>query len=89
MDKEQLRVNLEQLHAELQQIDSVDDNEREMLQRLAKDIREIFDREDEHSKDYSGLRARLKDAVAKLEASHPKITLLMRELIDSLNYLGI
>jgi len=31
----------------------------------------------------------LKDAVAQLEAFHPEATLLMRQVIDQLAYMGI
>ena len=47
MDKEQLRAQLEQLHAELQQVGSVDDNDRETLQKLARDIQGLLEREDD------------------------------------------
>jgi hypothetical protein len=38
---------------------------------------------------YDGLGGRLREAVAQLEASHPEATLLMRQVIDSLSYMGI
>lgn len=38
---------------------------------------------------YSGLGERLKEAVAHIEASHPELTLRMRQVIDQLAYMGI
>jgi predicted metal-dependent hydrolase len=89
MDKQKLHVQLAELDAELQQIESVDDNEREMLQKLAREIHEILEREGDHAQQYSGLGERLRESIAQLEASHPRITLLMRQLIDQLSPLGI
>ena len=89
MDKQKLRRQLEQLHAELQQVESRDSNEREMLQKLAKDVREILERGEEHTQHYSGLGEQLRESVAQLEASHPRVTMLMRQAIDQLAYMGI
>ena len=38
---------------------------------------------------YEGLGDRLKEAVARLEASHPAATMLMRRVIDQLSFMGI
>jgi hypothetical protein len=89
MDNQQLRSQLEQLHAELQQVDVLDDNEREMLRSLEREIRETLERGEEHPQHYSGLDERLRGAVVQLEASHPRTTMLMRQVIDQLAFMGI
>lgn len=89
MNNEQLRAQLEQLHAELQQADAIDPQQREMLQGRANDIEQLLKREEIKPHHYTGLGQRLSEDVAQLEASHPQITLLMRRVIDSLAYLGI
>jgi hypothetical protein len=89
MDKQQLRAQLEQLHAELAQVENLDSTEAAMLRDLAGDIREILEREETHPGHYTGLGERLKEAVARLEASHPRVTDVMRQVIDQLAYLGI
>lgn len=89
MNKEQLRAELEQLHAELQQTKTLDPQQREKLQTLANDIHEVLSRDEGEAQHDTGLGERLNDAVAQLEASHPRITLLLRQTIDSLAYLGI
>ena len=92
MDKETLRAQLQELHAELQQVESLDVNERQMLERLARDVEEILRREEDRtqpSQHYSSLGEQLKEVVAQVEASHPRATLLMRQLIDQLAFLGI
>jgi hypothetical protein len=90
MDKQTLHGQLEELHAELQQVESIDANEREMLESLARDVQAILNREDNHTQQhYSSLGERLKEAVAQVEASHPRTTMLMRQVIDELAYMGI
>jgi chromosome segregation ATPase len=89
MDKNKLHGQLEELHAELQQVESVDDSDREMLQRLTKDIRDVLERKDDHAEHYDQLSGRLREAIARLEASHPKATMLMTQVIDQLSYMGI
>ena len=86
MDKKQLRAHLEQLHAELQQVENGDS---ELLQKLERDLRDILGRADADTQATSGLGDRLRDAIAQLEASHPRITILMRDVIDQLAYMGI
>ncbi len=89
MDKQQLHKKLEQLHAALHQADLSESNERELLQELASDIQDILARQEDQTEHYRGLRERLNDAVARVEASHPEATLLMRQAIDQLAFLGI
>lgn len=89
MDERQLREELERLHAELRQSDSEDEGKREALRTLTSDVGEVLGRQDNRPHHYRGLRERLGESVAQLEASHPEATLLMRQVIDSLSYLGI
>jgi hypothetical protein len=89
MNNETLREQLEQLHGELSQTETVDDYQRELLKTLESDIQELLGREQNQPYHYRGLGERLNEAVAQLEASHPQVTLLMRRAIDSLAYLGV
>ena len=70
-------------------MESVGDSDREMLQRLTKDIRDVLERKDDHAEHYDQLSDRLREAIARLEASHPTATRLMRQVIDQLSYMGI
>jgi len=89
MDKQQLREQLEKLHAELQDVESLNEKDRALLQNLASEVREALNREEEHPERYNSLGERLKETVAEIEASHPRITLLMRQIIDQLAFMGI
>ena len=89
MNNEELRTQLAKLHNELHQTHALDLQQRELLQTLADEIQALLKRDEIQRHHYTSLSERLNDAVAKLEASHPQITLLMRQTIDSLAYLGI
>jgi hypothetical protein len=90
MDKQQLHKRLEELHAELRQVDSVDAGERETLQKLTSDIQELLARkESASSHHYKGLAERLREDIEQLEASHPQAAMLMGQVIDLLAKIGI
>ena len=89
MNSEQLREQLEHLQAELKQAEALDPQQRELLLTRANDIEQWLKREQIEPHHYRSLGERLNEDLAQLEASHPRITLLMRRAIDSLAYLGI
>ena len=84
MKNEELRTQLESLHDELHHADPLDLQQRELLKTLADEIQALLKRDEIQRHHYTSLSERLNDAVAKLEASHPQATLLMRQTIDSL-----
>lgn len=90
MDAQQLHARLHQLHTELQQIESVDADERRALQQLMADIHEILEKEEGPPiQKYGQLSERLRNNIAQLEASHPTVTMLMGQVIDALAKMGI
>lgn len=89
MDHQKLRSDLRALHVELRAINSVDEEEQRMLRLLESDIEELLARDDDNLKADPDGRQRLSDALAQVEASHPRVTLVMRQMVDSLAYLGI
>jgi hypothetical protein len=89
MNHNELRQDLTKLRAELKEIDSVDQAELEMLRRLEAEIEEVLARGDDREQSYGGLGDQISKVMAQLEASHPRTTLLMRRVIDSLAYLGV
>jgi hypothetical protein len=89
MNREQLNEQLEHLRAELRQADASDPQQRELLLTRARDIEQLLKQEEIEPHHYRSLSERLNEDLAQLEASHPQITLLMRQAIDSLSYLGI
>lgn len=89
MDHERLRNDLRKLHGELRVIKTVDASEEQLLRQLEIDIEGLLSREDGQLKPDPASLERLSGALAHVEASHPRVTLLMRQMVDSLAYLGV
>lgn len=90
MDNKQLQERLEELHSELQQIDSVDEEERRILQKVIGDINKLMaagDSDQPHV--YDRLGEGLREGIERLEASHPRTTMLMGQVVDALAKIGI
>lgn len=90
MDKQQLDNALEQLHAELQRIESVDEHERQILQKLMGDIQKLSgSAESDQYPAYERLDEGLREGIELFEASHPRATMLMGQVADALAKMGI
>ncbi len=89
MDQERLRNDLRKLYRELRSIKSTVASEEKLLRQLEADIEGLLSREDGQLKPDSDSLERLSEALAHVEASHPRVTLLMRQMVDSLSYLGV
>jgi phosphoglycerate-specific signal transduction histidine kinase len=89
MDHERLRSDFQKLHAELQAIESLDEAEQKLVRQLASDIAELLARDGDSIQPDQDSRQRLSEALAEVEALHPRVTLLMRQMVNSLAYLGI
>jgi len=90
MDKQELHSRLEHLHRELQQIESVDEGEQQLLQTLMSDIKKLIEAgEGDHHHVSDRLGEGLKEGVELFEASHPQATMLMGQVIDALAKMGI
>ncbi len=82
MEKRPLVESLERLHAQLEQTETLDDQSRQLLEHLQADIRTVLKKPSAASR--ASLRARLEDAVAQLEDSHPQLTITVQEVLDHL-----
>ena len=89
MEKQELHTTLEQLHGELQQIESVDENGRQILEKLMSDIEKLLEAGDSDQHHVARLDEGLREGIELLEASHPRATMLMGQLIDALAKIGI
>jgi hypothetical protein len=87
IDHRKLRDDLEKLHGELRAIKSLDEDEQRMLRLVEFDITELLARDDLRPDPDS--RQRLGEGLARVGASHPRVLLLLRQMVDSLAYLGI
>jgi hypothetical protein len=90
MNNEEIRKLLEQLHSEVDNIDTLDEKGRELLRDLGNDIDELLARS-ENVRDESGSATvrRLEDTISYLEVSHPTLTSTLAELLAVLSNAGI
>jgi hypothetical protein len=86
MPEKKLGELLEQLHAELEQTQSLDEEGREMLVHLDEDIRKFIDPKEE---DDETVFERIQDAIDHFEVEHPVITAALSQILNSLSNAGI
>ena len=82
MDPTQLHQTLEELHAELENTQVVDDESRQLLQHLKDDIQTALNKPSAAA--HATLRTRLDDAAAHFEDTHSDLTLTIKQVIDHL-----
>ena len=88
---EDLRQTLRELEEELDQVDSLDDESRKMLESAAAEIHEALHKHAAQEKNIEPetWTEQLSDSVREFESSHPNLSRLVGNLINSLAQLGI
>lgn len=77
-----------QLHEELEQTETVDERTGEVLFDLKKDIGRLVQEETEIEDEQEGLAERLGEAVGHFEEDHPKLSIVIQHVLDSLARMG-
>lgn len=90
MDNERLNALLKQVQTELEGATTVDEQGRESLRALARDIQAVLDRPagGQATAD-SPLIARLEGAVIQFEVTHPLLTQALSQLLTGLAESGV
>ena len=88
MNHEKFCSDLRKLHTELRTITSLDKDEEDLLRQLDSDLESLLSRDYGSPADHE-TRKRLGAALAVIETAHPKVTLIMSQMVDSLAYLGV
>ena len=88
MEKQRLQELLVQLHEELENTDAVDERTGEVLGELKEDISRLVKEETDIEEDHEGLTERLGDAVGHFEQDHPKLSIAIQHILDSLARMG-
>jgi hypothetical protein len=89
MQDKQLRQLIANLHTELQDADSVDDESRAMLQQLIGDIEKLADGDEGANDAGTSAVDQVEQAALKFETEHPRLSMTLGELMDALGKLGI
>lgn len=87
MEDKALQELLERLQGEIEKTQSLDEKGRELLRRLDADIHELLERSGGRS-DESVLR-RLRDGIDHFEVTHPTLTAMLSQILNSLSNAGI
>lgn len=82
MDNPELRATLEQLHAQLEQTQVVDEESRQLLQHLKNDIQAVL--KEPNASARASLRKRLDGALDHFEDTHSDLALTIKQLLDHL-----
>jgi polyhydroxyalkanoate synthesis regulator phasin len=91
MDNNELRKHLQELQDEIENAtENVDEKARELLDNIKNDIRELLDRDDDEKVQAEpATLERLQESIAALEASHPTLTSMMTQALNTLSNAGI
>lgn len=90
MDNPELCELLEQLQREIEETETVDEKELELLRELGTDIRELLERcEAEQVQTQPLTIRRLEDAVDSLAVDHPTLTAMISDISRILSNAGI
>jgi molecular chaperone GrpE (heat shock protein) len=87
MDKNELRDSLDNFHKELEKSASLESGDRERLESMEADMRQML--EAEGAKRDDSLVEQLDQAVHQFEISHPELTIALGHLLDILSQEGI
>lgn len=85
MDDETLRQLLEQLQGELKKAEKVDSQGRQLLRDLEKEIHNFLEQEDGEPAFFG----ELEDSIKHFELTHPSLTRVLSEMLNTLNNAGI
>ena len=88
MEQQKLRELLETLHQELEQVDSVDKTTVEVLTNLREDISKLVSEDAGAIHENESLVERMSEAVDHFEAGHPKLSMAIQHVLDSLANMG-
>jgi len=89
MDRQKLDQTLQQLHSELLQIKLVDANDRQRLQQLMTDVKELLEQEEAPAHHYKRLSDQLSENIKHFEVSHTTLTGVIDRTIKMLARMGI
>lgn len=87
MTDKKLLDTLAQLRAEIENLDSVSESDKQRLESLLTRIRNTADPNEAETGE--NLQENLTETITRLEASHPRLTAIMNEIATMLSNMGI
>lgn len=84
-----LKNAVDELEQELNQLSSVDGEDRDVLERALKEINSVLHAYQNEQLEPASMMERLNEAALEFEESHPTISGVISRLIDGLGQMGI
>ena len=88
MEQQKLRELLDTLHQELEQVDSIDATTEVVLSNLRSDMQRLLDEKVGTVHEDASLMERMNEALDLFEEGHPKLSLTLQLLLESLAKMG-
>ena len=85
---EKLKATISELESELESLESIDPETRDVLEEAMQDIQTALDK-DVDQLEHDSLATRLKEAAEEFESSHPTLFGVVTRMIDTLGQMGI
>ena len=89
MNDQNLRELLEKLHNELERLEATDERDQEKLRQLDADIQSLLKRSDADLEADEPMLERLQDTIDHFETTHPRLTMMMSQMMTILSNAGI
>ncbi|RXK88241.1 DUF4404 family protein [Chlorobaculum sp. 24CR] len=89
MEQQKLRELLETLHQELAEVGTVDEQTGEVLATLKADISKLVKDGAQACQEEESLTERMSDAVGHFEEEHPRLSMMIQHVLDSLARMGL
>ncbi len=89
MTDQNLRELLEKLHQELEGTQAMDEKGNELLRQLDADIRQLRKRAGAKAEADEPMLERLQDTIDHFEATHPRLTTVLSEMMTILSNAGV
>jgi capsule polysaccharide export protein KpsE/RkpR len=87
MTRIKLKESLERLQAEIDELKSISGPERTELETVVRNIRRALERDEQA--DSTDLKEKLNSTIVRLEASHPRLTAVLNDIMVTLSNMGI
>lgn len=87
MSHSELKRSLERLQAEIEDLKSISGTEKKELETIVRNITRAL--EEDRETDATDLQEKMNSAIVRLEASHPRLTAVLNDIMVTLSNMGI
>ncbi|TLU87560.1 MAG: DUF4404 family protein [Chlorobium sp.] len=89
MEQQKLRELLDTLHHELEKVDSIDETTEVVLSNLRADMQRLLAEKAGTAHEDESLVERMNEALDHFETDHPKLSMTIQHILDSLAKMGL